>query len=192
MRARSSAFSRILKPVPLDAVDSAQIAAAVFTATAAGASWASVAQTRRERKEREKPDMHVEVLEVLPRGDVALSVSNMGGPAKLVTFAAVQGGKACLGHLPPSAFMRPGESRTLGLDLPPDPDTKAVATVMCFDSRGHRLFAWSANNQRRSWRVRGFRSVGQKSADEIFESFYPGIRPTRYELVGYKLGERIV
>lgn len=174
------------------AVEWAQVGTAAFAAVAAGASWASVAQTRRERRERDTPRLHLEVAETVPGGHVVLSLDNIGGPAKLVTIAAVQGDRACVTHAPPSAFMRPGESRTFGTDLPPAPDKNAVAVVTCFDSRGRRLYAWSANNQDRVWKVRGFRSVGQRSLDDVFEVFYPGVRPMSHELVPLKLGERLL
>jgi hypothetical protein len=147
---------------------------------------------RRERRERDTPRLHLEVTETVPGGHVGLSLANIGGPAKLVTVVAVQGGKACLGHAPPSAFMRPGESRTFGTDLPPAPEKNAVAAVTCFDSQGRRLYAWSANNQHRVWKVRGLRSVKKRSLDDIFEVFYPGVRPTSHELVPLKLGERLL
>jgi hypothetical protein len=175
----------------MDLAEWADVGSSAFTALAAGAAWAAVAQGRRERRASETPELYIEVIEMVPSGEVLIHIGNHGGPVKKVTFGVVEGGKAAIGHPQPTSFMRRGETRILRTQLVGgDPASPAIGVVSGIDMSNRRIHAASVGGKTKRWRM-GWLSWTPRSDQEVFRRFYPDAPdPADLPLVTYELKER--
>lgn len=185
-----SEAARILPAV--DTAGWAELGSAAFTALAAGAAWAAVWQAGRERRESQRPALAVEVIAQLPSRELFVHISNEGGPARRALLVLVEGQVAHLGNVPPTSFVRSGESRRLKIDTQAANAEQATAVVIAFDMPGRWVYGTAANGEQHRWRVKpSWRYRRDLSAEMIFRHFYPNAPdPLKLPKVGCSLVER--
>jgi hypothetical protein len=153
----------------------AQVGSAVFTAGAAGSALAAVRQSQREWRASREPSVSVDVVSYFPSGTMQLHVANLGGIVLKAMTVVIEGRQVCMGFLPPTAFLRPGEIRTYNLELDAVDTDEATAVIYGFDARRRFVYAWSANSQSHRWPAKRGRlkSSDTRSAVDILHQFYP-------------------
>jgi hypothetical protein len=151
------------------AADWAQFGSAAFTAVAAFAALATVVRAEADRRDRALPDLYVDSVHDLKKGEVRVTVVNYGGPAREVSVAGVEGDFGYAGLVGPTSYWRPGESRTIRLSMPPGQADVANAVVVGRDVRMRFVFATTVGGAKERWRV----SRHRVSNEEIFRHFFP-------------------
>jgi len=164
--------------------DWAEVAGAVFTAFAAFAALATVVRAKHDRRDRQLPDLHIDVVQDLGAQQVRAHVVNYGGPAREVTVAGVLGQHGFAGHLGPTTYWRPGESRTVVLGMPVD-TAAGLAYVMVEgrDVRKRYLSAATVGGATYRWPLRKAKAL---STALVFRQLFPEVgSPLDAELVRY-------
>ncbi len=147
---------------------------ALFAAIAAVGSAGAAVVMYRQWSDARTPRLNVDVIATTPSGRMFLSIQNYGGPAKKLAFTVIEGEQVVGGVLPPNGHIGPGESARLQLGFEMTQEHKQVAVVYGYDLDGQRTYAWAANGQSRSWRLRGWRAHrGELMALDILRAFYP-------------------
>jgi hypothetical protein len=161
----------------LSAGEVTQVVSTVFAAVAAVAAAITALVVYRQWAATVTPTPSVDTALHLPSRLFVLTVFNHGGPVKKVSFAVIEGNQACLGFLPPHAFLASGQNVRVKLQLDPTEDTGQTAVAYGFDLAGRYVYAWAANGQSGRWPARS-RRLRRRPTDltaaQILQRFYPG------------------
>jgi hypothetical protein len=156
----------------LEAADWAQVAAAFFTAIAAGAAWASVWRAEADRRRARVPDLHVELLVDMEAEEVRLTIANYGGPAREVRVYGVLGDFGFGGYVPPTTYWRAGESRTVKVAMPPVRVEESHVFVEGRDMAKRRLVIGTVGGATYDWPLRKAKKL---SAEKEWQKLFPGV-----------------
>ncbi len=168
----------------------AQVAAAVFTALAALAALWTVIRAERDRADRALPAFHMEPLQDIGAGETRLTIVNFGGPAREVRIAGVHGTYGYAGVVGPTAFWRPGETRTVHLGVPTTGVVEDVhAIVIARDVRKRYLLVATAGGATHRWPLRKSKKL---STADVFAQLFPGVPspPDAKSVVRYETVDR--
>ena len=127
--------------------------------------------------------MAVDLVSTFPSGRMQLHVANLGGIVIKAMTLVIEGPQACMGFLPPTAFLRPGEIRIYDLELDATNPDEATAVIYGFDVWRRYVYAWSATGRSHRWPARTgwLQRSDDRSAIDILHQFYPDA-PDPFEL----------
>lgn len=154
----------------MTAAEWTQVASTGFAALAALAALLTVLRAEADRRDRALPDLFVDAIDDLKRGEVRLTVVNYGGPAREVYVSGVHGPFGFHGLVGPTAYWRPGESRTIVLAMPNLVSEETLTMVTGRDVRMRYLFARTVGGSARRWPLRQAKRL---SKGDVFAGFFP-------------------
>jgi hypothetical protein len=142
----------------------AEIGSAAFTACTALAALASVMRVERDRWRRTVPEMHLEIIADAVNDEMRMTVANLGGAAREVYLMGTLGDYGWLTPSPPTAYWRPGESRTYRLSMPLITGVETHAFVEGRDLRKKQVIVATAGGAVHRWPLRKAKKLSR--ADE--------------------------
>jgi hypothetical protein len=146
-----------------------QLIGTVAAAVAAVASLMSVLQSRRVIRDASLPALRAEVVYVDPPGSLAIEIHNVGGGIARAVWmlVAIEDRYVKTGV---AAFLRPGESTSIGTDVKPASRSSIAAGVFVWRDASEHIHAWSLRGETIRLRVQDGEGV---TAAEAWRRLYP-------------------
>jgi hypothetical protein len=116
-------------------------------------------------------------------------LTNNGGVARGVEFAAAAAGRMVYGPPHPAPLFRPGESRLIETAISVTPDDEVIGFVSCYDATGTLSYAWWPSGKHEVYRIAG-RRPDRVSAEMLMKRADPSFDFAQMTKVRYNTLER--